>query len=192
VGCSWIFKKSPWQCASSLGGKNILPPENMPSKWYHWLGSGTCLRFALVFDLHVMYSSMLIWEWRKSLHFFWRFPKIFTNFRLMCSHNPWTIWSNLFTLIIGLRTNLFVQIVEDWSYPMHQIGVTESQKLLARVPRVVTSVGSSINFWRLNVRSMGLASTFEDWMFKVHSNNSIKFWSLFWTCLMTFSRGWVT
>jgi hypothetical protein len=69
---------------------------------------------------------------------------------------------------------------------------TESQKLLAKVPWVVTSVGSSINFWRLNVRSMGLVSTFEDWMLEVHSSNSIKFWSLFWTCLMTFSRGWVT
>jgi hypothetical protein len=60
VGCSWIFKKSPWQCASSVGGKNILPPGKMLSKWYHWLGSGTCLHFALVFDLHVMYNSMLI------------------------------------------------------------------------------------------------------------------------------------
>jgi hypothetical protein len=156
LGYLW---RVPGNVLALWGGKNILPPEKMPSKWYHWLGSGTCLHFALVFDLHVMFSSMLIWEWRKSLHFFLKVSKNFTNFRLMCSHNQWTIWSNLFTLIIGLRNNLFVQTVEDWSY--------WNPKTACRVPWVVTSIGSSINFWRLNVRSMGLLSTFEDWMLEV-------------------------
>jgi hypothetical protein len=117
----------------------------------------------------------------------------------MCSHNPWTILSNLFTLIIGLRTNLFVQIVEDWSYPMHQIGVTESQKLLARVPWVVTSIGSSINFWRLNVRSTlqqlnqvlkPVLDLFDDILKRLSNRNPIvlSIFSCFIYCLMNSSQ----